>query len=159
MADLIHFDLFEEIHAYFQANNLSSYDGYAHKPVSTDPTSYPFYYFELTNENSIDVFDFDSCSVNGTNRPFLTFVLTLGTVADDATDYTLKSANLAQFEAQKAIREELYNYRQVNTDDVTYPLHNSLYTMTIDSIIPVQQEDGLQGCSISEMTITVFYNK
>ena len=127
MSDLIWNDLFIEIDKYFQANNLSNFDGYASKPVANDPTSFPFYYFQLESENEIDIFDKDGLNYNGDSEPNITFDIYIGTVSPDATDITLLSAETEAFEAQEAIREELYNWAITNTDSVEYPWHNYIY--------------------------------
>ncbi len=159
MADLIWYDLFEELNSFFQANNLSDFKGYAHRPQTVDSTVNKYYYFELQSENNLNIFDLDGTRIAEDDRPFLTFDIFVGTKATDATDQTRQSANLAMYNAQTAIRNELYNYRYNNGDLVTYPLYNCLYSANIDNIQEFPQQDGSQGVDISQMTITIFYNK
>lgn len=155
MADLIWYDLFEDLNNYFQANNLSDFLGYAHRPQTVDSTVDKYYYFQLQNESNINIFDIDGTRSDEDNRPFLTFDMFIGTKADDATDTTRESANLAMYNAQKAIRQELYNYRYSGYSE----LSKCLYIALIDNIAEFIQEDGTQGVDITQMTITIFYNK
>jgi len=159
MADLIWYDLFEELNSYFQANNLSDFRGYAHKPQTIDSTVSKYYYFQLANESDLNVFDVDGTRITENDRPYITFDIFVGTKASDKTDTTRQSANLAMFNAQTAVRQGLYDYRYDNGDLVTYPLYNCLYGANIDNIAEFQQEEGTQAVDISQMTITIFYNK
>ncbi len=153
MADLIWYNLFEELNNYFQANNLSDFKGYAHKPQTVDSTVRKYYYFQLQSENSLNIFDIDGTRISE-NEPFLSFDLFIGTKAKSKTDTTRKSANLAMFEAQELIRQELYNYRYSGVG-----MSNCLYAATIDSITDFTQGEGTKAVDITQMTITIFYNK
>jgi hypothetical protein len=155
MTDLIWYDLFEDINTYFQANNLSDFRGYAHQPQTIDSTIEKYYYFSLATENDMDIFDIDGTHINDEVEPSVTFDITIGTKATDKTDTTRQSAELAIYNAQKAIRTELYNYRYLAGTE----LSKCLYTATINNIQEIPQEDGTQAVDISEMNITIFYNK
>ena len=153
MSDLIWYNLFEELNTYFQDNNLSDFRGYAHRPQAVDPTVKKYYYFQLQSENSLNIFDIDGTRT-GDNEPFLSFDLFIGTKAKSKTDTTRQSANLAMFEAQELIRQELYNYRYSGVG-----MSNCLYAATIDSITDFTQGEGTKAVDITQMTITIFYNK
>jgi hypothetical protein len=153
MSNLIWYDLFDELNTYFQANNLSAYNGYVVKPQTVDSTLYPFYYFDRVGTTEIDIFDLDNTHVVEENEPKITFNIRVGTVSPDSTDTSLESANLEHFTVEKAIRTELYNYRYNSGTD----LSKCLYAATINNIVPVVQEDGSQANTLSDINITVFY--
>jgi len=155
VSDVIWYDLFEELNTYFQNNNLSDFKGYAHRPQAVDSTIRKYYYFTNDSENNIDVFDLDSTHITDDNKPSVTFTITIGTKASDKTDVTRKSAELAISNAQKAIRAELYNYRY----NASTEMSKCLYSATINDIREIAQQEGTQAVDVSEMNITIFYNK